>query len=483
MWDHMEGGASSPVSSASACQERCASTANCVHFSFWADGGCTLADISSTPHPTTHAQGVISGPATCPAGSCDAVPMPENGFPAATASASMSAWQAGRQPMVNECWPKAEDGTYFVCENPVVLQDTADGWPGRCMGMHPNRLEDGEDCAELCISNPFCPSWQNNSDGDCFHGMGYHCLTRDGAASFDPAAAQRIQHGEVRTIMQMTNYEIAGLHFVFASGYYINQTDAVEACKFTCYSNILCQYWQYLDSGCYVEDPPQYKVPYPLTTANAHNSPEAIARVYAGEYIQHYCPQPKAATAPPPATTTTTTTTLAPFLPTSPPLALVDSPTNTTCNLFGLENYMEAYLDCWHQKAVLVIASLIVAALLCLCCLGLCKPTPKQPRAIKPKRQALPDPEPADAAAEDGESAPLIPQAAPAPSPALGALPPNFLFSQPLMTPMTAPLTTMSQPQMQPMLAPSFAPRGMAPPGMAPPGAAPSFQGASARAF
>lgn len=467
MWDHMQGGASTDVGSATLCQERCATTAGCEHFSYWADMGCTLADSTATPHPTSHAEGVISGPPTCPLGICDAPPMPQNGFPAETAAASMASWPTGRQPMVNECWPKAEDGRYFVCENPIVLQDTASGWPGRCMGMHPKTLEPGEDCADLCLQNPFCPSWQNNSDGDCFHGMGYHCLTRDGAASFEPAAAQRIQHGEARRIMEMTNFQITGLHFVFAAGYYVNQTDAVEACKFTCYSNILCQYWQYLDSGCYVEDPPEWKVPYPLTTATAHNSPEAVARVYAGEYIQHYCPQPRPATAPPPPTTTPTTTTVPPpFLPTTPPAPLVDSITNTTCNLHGLENYMQAYFDCWHQKAAIVIASLILGALLCLCCICLCKSAPKKTRAIKPKRQA---PEP-----EAEEHAPLIPQPAPAPAPHFGALPPNFLFSQPLMQPMVTPMTTLSRPQMQPMMAPSFAPPG---------GMVPGSRGGSARAF
>ena len=153
----------------------------------------------------------------------------------------------------------------------------------------------------------------------------------------------------------------------------------------------------------------EYKVPYPFTSATAHNTPEAVARVNAGEQNLHYCPQPRPATAPPPPTTTTSTA--PPFFATPPPAPLADSTTsNTTCNLHGLDDVLGAYLDCWHLKAVIVISSVIFAALLCLCCIGLCKTNSKTTRAVKPMRKASQEPE---AASEAGESAPLIPQPAP----------------------------------------------------------------------
>ena len=52
--------------SAEACQQRCADTPDCAHFSFWPDGGCLLTDESSiaAPAPAKYLE-TVSGPAYC----------------------------------------------------------------------------------------------------------------------------------------------------------------------------------------------------------------------------------------------------------------------------------------------------------------------------------------------------------------------------------------------------------------------------------
>jgi len=57
-----------------------------------------------------------------------------------------------------------------------------------------------------------------------------------------------------------------------------------------CYSDILCQYWQYASDGCRVEDPTFGDVQYPLTLeGGASTNTEYARNVRAGEFIQHYC--------------------------------------------------------------------------------------------------------------------------------------------------------------------------------------------------
>jgi len=67
------------------------------------------------------------------------------------------------------------------------------------------------------------------------------------------------------------------------------RTQGVEACRSACYSNLLCQYWQYyLEDGCWLEEPfTDQAIEYPLTTRIYQLN---AGKVIAGEYIQHICP-------------------------------------------------------------------------------------------------------------------------------------------------------------------------------------------------
>jgi len=66
----------------------------------------------------------------------------------------------------------------------------------------------------------------------------------------------------------------------------------VDHCKKYCYSDILCQYWQYGEGGCWVEDPRNSRpIQYPLTIQGGASQVSEFAKtVVDGEFIQHLCP-------------------------------------------------------------------------------------------------------------------------------------------------------------------------------------------------
>merc|ERR1711988_61764 len=83
-----------------------------------------------------------------------------------------------------------------------------------------------------------------------------------------------------------------GLRRDFDANYYRTREDATEACKYLCYSDLHCQWWLYTtDDGCWVEDPPNNEVPYPLTQSDIDTNSDFASKVIAGEYIQHRCPE------------------------------------------------------------------------------------------------------------------------------------------------------------------------------------------------
>lgn len=123
--------------------------------------------------------------------------MPQNGFPALSAKASDLAWpgraslsystshlRGGKQPYSLECWPKRWDGAPLACtEAPPcfagfasrqvsVLDDTTNGWPGKCRGLVEIKGVNGTDCGRNCRENPSCPSWQNTVYYSCWQGLG-----------------------------------------------------------------------------------------------------------------------------------------------------------------------------------------------------------------------------------------------------------------------------------------------------------------------
>ncbi|CAE8632248.1 unnamed protein product, partial [Polarella glacialis] len=108
------------------------------------------------------------------------------------------------------------------------------------------------------------------------------------------SGGQRLQHGSVRVLKELRGIEILNLRqlgFLHGPG----SAEDVAECRNICYSDVLCQYWQYGDSGCRVEDPTFQFVEYPLTLpgtvpAGAIQSSKYAQSLVAGEFIQHYCP-------------------------------------------------------------------------------------------------------------------------------------------------------------------------------------------------
>lgn len=180
-----------------------------------------------------------------------------------------------------------------MCWESRVLKDIHDGWPGQCVGLMLVQAPTMEKCRVSCLNQPRCPVWQFNPGqikGGCWQGQGHHCETRNGYDAVQFSGGQRIQHGSVRVIKQMAGIEVHNLRPI---GKLSNegQSANIKRCREVCYSDILCQYWQYSQDGCQVEDPTYSTVQYPLTLEGGASTTSSYARsVVAGEFIQHYCP-------------------------------------------------------------------------------------------------------------------------------------------------------------------------------------------------
>jgi hypothetical protein len=221
---------------------------------------------------------------------------PTRDFPGANGNASNAAWPSGHQPGKLECWPKDADGNFKACWYTKELFATDRGWPGKCQGLL-DVDTDGKSCKESCVENPECPVWQTHWEGNgklvCAQGRGRDCAgMRQQDSSINVEESQRIQHGSVRVLMSLQGMEIKNLRQDFDAGYYSKGSDATEACKFMCYSDIKCAYWLYSRTdGCFLEDPPMHTVPYPLTTKDVSKTSQFSKSVIAGEYIVHRCPE------------------------------------------------------------------------------------------------------------------------------------------------------------------------------------------------
>jgi hypothetical protein len=163
--------------------------------------------------------------------------------------------------------------------------------------------------------------------------------------------------------IQIMNLKSVG-HFKDANGSLPTEAYGIERCKDYCYSNLLCQYWQFFagdgaDKGCFVDDG---TIPTlmdgKLTKGVDWKHPIETPDLKAGEFVQHYCP-PKPTEAP----------TEAPMTTAAPP------PANLT----------------WLWILLGVIAALMLAGILYYFLKP--KPQPKK-RAVKPKPPAAKEPVP-----------------------------------------------------------------------------------------
>lgn len=286
------------------CQSRCQAMANCSYFSFWPEvQKCFLSgsDAIFGPVPKTSAsQGAITGPKRCPRAPC--MEMPSQDFPGATARDSVLAWPSHRVPQNLECWPKNwTAGTVDSCPHIKVVEDTDDGWPGKCEGLSEVMVPHNETCESFCRKKVTCSVFQIVQEHppfgprSCWHAdrtSGWDCYEQSLDPSTPvPSSSKRFMRGSVRVLARLVDVQVQGLVHAFPETYFIKVADAAEACKFNCYSNIFCQYWQYhLDTGCWVEDPAHGQpMPFPPTLQSWSANSEQVRTLIAGEYIQHLC--------------------------------------------------------------------------------------------------------------------------------------------------------------------------------------------------
>lgn len=224
---------------------------------------------------------------------------PGSGFPAPTADRSREAWPGGEQPTNLQCWPRHQDGFPQRCQfqQARVLEDTADGWPGRCDGMKKILdLEPGETCQMRCFMSALCGVWMEKNDTNtgmltCWQALhGTNCYE---GTEHRPVWGQRVMHGDVHVLIDTMGAKIMNLTKAFdafpkSKG---GADEGARHCKNSCMSYLFCQYWQYSDEdGCWVEDPAAQEVPYPLVSDNislVQGTKDAHAT--RGEFIQHVC--------------------------------------------------------------------------------------------------------------------------------------------------------------------------------------------------
>jgi len=237
--------------------------------------------------------------------------MPDDGFPGPDTDATSRSWPSGQQPKRLAAWPQTWDSdgkrTLEHCGKVTVLQDTKLGWPGLCMKLfgppHTSKVTSEGLCQKICTYDSRCAVWQfvnQTTPGQCWVGFGEDCIWRGGEGNaISVQGAQRLMHGEVRVLKNLTGWKISNLYNIpmHNEG---NVDVSILRCKAWCYSSIHCEYWQYGPGGCWVDAPlfttargtdPDNRVQYPMTTNGGctNTTSEASAMMW-GEYIQHYCP-------------------------------------------------------------------------------------------------------------------------------------------------------------------------------------------------
>eukprot|EP00933_Yihiella_yeosuensis_P013935 TRINITY_DN12695_c0_g1_i2.p1 TRINITY_DN12695_c0_g1~~TRINITY_DN12695_c0_g1_i2.p1 ORF type:complete len:666 (+),score=73.72 TRINITY_DN12695_c0_g1_i2:80-2077(+) len=296
------------ASSAEECQELCAAVAGCKSFGYSAHWQtCYFGNQFKTPVPAIDKTFVV-GPARCKvdgrfdtgmeAGAlCSESALPGSGFPGKTAEESEAAWTTGIAPVNLQCWPHYQNGDLAPCkgEEIKVLEDTATGWPGDCLGLSLVQTL-GRSCESSCRNNVSCASWQEVKVGavlECWQGVGYDCYKRRKKTQI--TKAQRFQRGHSRVLKDLRGWEVTGLTYAFGSEMFGSDIDkAIGACRHTCLSDLRCQLWSYsTGDGCWFEDSRHGAVNYPMTTSDLATGTKASKLVVAGQYLQRLCTIPQ----------------------------------------------------------------------------------------------------------------------------------------------------------------------------------------------
>lgn len=283
------------------CQAACV-VADCKAWTFQATS-CKMTN-STTPsvgwvNPSDEGGGSMTWLGKC---NCPSSQVEDQDFPGASLTESGADFKRGHQPLGVQCWPKTNKGKLMQCSL-EVLESTQNGWAGNCAGLIEQTLIPGADCEKSCHENPWCSTWQlvtkneSGEDSGCWQGVGYDCLK--GRVQKFKAHSARLQHGRVKVIANLTDYQIQGLLKVFGTKAYPTEEAAIENCKEVCYSDLHCQYWQYFNkTGCWIESAPANMVSYPMALDQPNlktfvSPDEQEGSLTAGQYIQHYCEPPE----------------------------------------------------------------------------------------------------------------------------------------------------------------------------------------------
>jgi len=356
------------TSSAMVCQERCAATPGCARFGWWsANTQCWLGGAEAVAK-VSKSLGAIAGPARCmqEAVTCSESDIPTANFPGATAAISRAAWASGQEPTNLQCWPRKANGFPATCisETATVLQDTLQGWPGRCEGLQTiSNLGPTETCQSRCFGSPLCGVWaeENSTSGDgsltCWAGMfGQQCYNGQNGLSPPPGSyfrSQRVMHGTFRVLMNTAGMQIGNLTRAFGVELHPNWEEGAKACRMTCLSHLLCQFWQYTDVyGCWVEDDMTSTIGYPMVNDGVmmNTNSYSAKTVKAGEFIQHICkpgpPQP---------------------LPTDPPMSVAGVLVTTPKPTLAMSQASSTTVDVSVQKPFPLWATMLICVTIALC--------------------------------------------------------------------------------------------------------------------
>ncbi|CAE7765089.1 unnamed protein product [Symbiodinium sp. CCMP2592] len=312
-------GISNPVNASDAveCQKKCAATDECKSFGFQTSfNACWLGSDIQTPSRAL-SNGFVAGPAKCVAerrflSGLEASPActasPSIRFPGRTAGESASTFTSGMVPVPLQCWPHyAATGKPALCKGSLmqVLEDSATGWPGNCLGLHFLPDETSETCETSCRGNVSCSTFQvvETDAGmlECWQGTGYDCF-RDNVQAQNPEgallekekilAAKRFLRGRYRVLKDLRGFEVTGLQYAFGKEAFGSDVEqAVMMCNHTCLSLVTCQAWRYsTGDGCWFD---RGELVYPPTTDTFMKGTEAAALVVAGAYVQRLCEVPQ----------------------------------------------------------------------------------------------------------------------------------------------------------------------------------------------
>jgi len=297
------------------CKVACDKSEECGQWSWnTKQKRCTISNGRASPKYSQYSRTVPKkGSASC---NCPAPAVPDGQqFPPKSEADSNalfggSSAQGIGQPMALECWPKDENYTLHTCATTDLRRTSADPtnpFKATCIGERklerPGKVDADEAwCEQSCKSDVYCADWHfvkpgngRGQDAGCYHGGAVADACNDQRDY--SVVGGRVQHGKVRVISPMANYQVLGLQHAYKNGTFATEQLGKDMCKEICYSDVLCTVWQYYSQGekqwgCWVEDPRQHALEYPLSLDNhGEFNPDKHAWID-GEFIQHYCPEP-----------------------------------------------------------------------------------------------------------------------------------------------------------------------------------------------